>query len=103
MLRRATAGVRLGLVLRGSAHRFERSESLRIAKGRDRSGNADGPLHDLSDYHLVDGSAAAETPKQKLWQRARERAHLRAQKLNDEMIQLHKEWEQLDSLSEKTN
>jgi hypothetical protein len=60
MLRRVAGGVRLGLVQQRGA-RIERAESIRIAKGRDRSGNADGPLHDLADYHLVGMYCAVRT------------------------------------------
>lgn len=40
--------------LRGQRQVQQRSgEALRVARGRDRSGNADGPLHDLSDFHFI--------------------------------------------------
>lgn len=128
MLRRVAACSGSALGRRGGAARG-RSEALREARGRDRSGNADGPLHDLSDFHFVgasvsyvcrrcerpsslfvrlsrdsictiDGTAAPVTDKQRLWARARQRANERAEALHGEMVQLHKEWEEIDAIGE---
>jgi hypothetical protein len=44
-------------------------QKLRLAQGRGRSGNEDGPIHDLSDFHFADGRPAPITPKQELWRK----------------------------------
>ncbi|EFA86005.1 LTR-retrotransposon skipper [Heterostelium album PN500] len=46
-------------------------EKFRIDNNRMRSGNEDGPLHDLPDFHYADGRPAPVTPKQMKWQTVR--------------------------------
>ncbi|KAK5583267.1 hypothetical protein RB653_004858 [Dictyostelium firmibasis] len=46
-------------------------QSYRLSVGRMRSGNEDGPLHDLSDFHFADGREAPLTEKQMKWKKTR--------------------------------
>eukprot|EP01104_Vermistella_antarctica_P004122 TRINITY_DN14634_c0_g1_i2.p4 TRINITY_DN14634_c0_g1~~TRINITY_DN14634_c0_g1_i2.p4 ORF type:complete len:103 (-),score=8.75 TRINITY_DN14634_c0_g1_i2:447-755(-) len=46
-------------------------EKFRKAHGISRSGNADGPIHDLPDFHFVDGRVPEETAKEKKWKKIR--------------------------------
>ncbi|KAN0045415.1 hypothetical protein ACTA71_005793 [Dictyostelium dimigraforme] len=55
--------INLNLNRAGQKHRL----SLGIA----RSGNEEGPLHDLPDFHYANGDLAAPTNKQKKWIRSR--------------------------------
>lgn len=69
-------------------------QKVRQQLGKDRSGNSDGPLHDLPDWTfagmdflvlgtescVVDGRPAPETAKQALWKQRREYA---SEKLKD--------------------
>ncbi|EGC34265.1 hypothetical protein DICPUDRAFT_35306 [Dictyostelium purpureum] len=47
-------------------------QKLRMDQNRMRSGNEDGPLHDLPDFHFADGRAAPITAKQEKWMKTRE-------------------------------
>jgi len=39
--------------------------------GKGRSGNEDGPIHDLPDFEFVDGRHLPETLKQRKWKAKR--------------------------------
>eukprot|EP01126_Amoeba_proteus_P009963 TRINITY_DN13839_c0_g1_i1.p1 TRINITY_DN13839_c0_g1~~TRINITY_DN13839_c0_g1_i1.p1 ORF type:complete len:102 (-),score=13.92 TRINITY_DN13839_c0_g1_i1:66-371(-) len=67
-----------------------------IAQGRGRSGNQSGPLHDWPDFYFADGTPAPETPKQLKWKSQREAERQRCEKLQDEVVQLHRNWEERD-------
>jgi len=86
--------------LRGGAgstiYLLRAGQALRITRGRDRSGNRDMPLHDLSDFHFADGSPAEITPTQQKWMRERENIRLRQEKIESEMIALHSFWSEKD-------
>lgn len=73
-----------------------RCQKLRLAQGRGRSGNEDGPIHDLSDFHFADGRPAPITPKQELWRKKREMEKQRITFLAKEMIELHQKWEAVE-------
>ncbi|KYQ93696.1 hypothetical protein DLAC_05084 [Tieghemostelium lacteum] len=47
-------------------------ESYRLSAGKMRSGNEDGPLHDLPDFHFADGREVPLTETQKKWMKTRE-------------------------------
>lgn len=66
-----------------------------------RSGNEDGPLHDLPDWHYADGRAAPRTEKQKNWARKRIFERLRIRRLTAEMIELHERAEARDRMLEE--
>ena len=46
-------------------------QKFRQSLGRDRSGNKDGPIHDMDDFYFADGRPAPETSKQKKWKNQR--------------------------------
>lgn len=87
----------------GSDHIFinRAGQKFREARGMDRSGNETGPLHDLFDYHFIDGTVPPETMKQKKWKLKRERIQNRIEKLGNEMIKLHLEWQQYDEMQQQ--
>jgi len=76
-------------------------QALRITRGRDRSGNRDMPLHDVSDFHFADGSPAEITPTQQKWMKERETLRLRQEKIESEMVVLHSFWEEKDRQAEE--
>ncbi|KAN0007018.1 hypothetical protein ACTFIV_005346 [Dictyostelium citrinum] len=46
-------------------------QKFRQSIGLARSGNEEGPLHDLPDFHYANGDLPAPTDKQKKWIKAR--------------------------------
>ncbi|GAM18743.1 hypothetical protein SAMD00019534_019180 [Acytostelium subglobosum LB1] len=61
-------------------------EQFRLSNNRMRSGNEDGPLHDLPDFHFADGRPAPITEKQMKWQRTRENREAIINQLKAEVI-----------------
>eukprot|EP01132_Coremiostelium_polycephalum_P005093 gene5093-6337_t len=66
-------------------------ESFRLQQGVMRSGNEDGPLHDLPDFHYADGRPAQETPKQMRWKKTRENEMAILNRIKSEVIDQRKQ------------
>ncbi|KAF2075334.1 hypothetical protein CYY_003363 [Polysphondylium violaceum] len=65
--------IKRSIALQSSVRQLTRAgESYRLAKGVARSGNEDGPLHDLPDFHFADGRPTPVTEKQQKWMKTRE-------------------------------
>jgi len=62
-------------------------QKVRLARGEGRSGNEDGPLHDLPDWHYADGTPAPETVSQRRWKHKRLSEQQRIFQLTMEMKQ----------------
>eukprot|EP01098_Paradermamoeba_levis_P006799 TRINITY_DN2831_c0_g1_i2.p1 TRINITY_DN2831_c0_g1~~TRINITY_DN2831_c0_g1_i2.p1 ORF type:complete len:138 (-),score=60.58 TRINITY_DN2831_c0_g1_i2:148-561(-) len=77
-------------------------QALRLAKGRGRSGNEDGPIHDLQDFRFVDGSSPPETAKQRWWKNKRQRETERIQKIREDMDVILKKEKELFAIAQKT-
>lgn len=54
-------------------------------------------------FFLIDGTAPPETKKQQEWKLKRERIQNRIERLGNEMIQLHLEWQKYDEMQQNSS
>jgi len=77
------AGLRWSVALTARA-----GQRHRLMQGVGRSGNEDGPLHDLPDWEFADGTPAPTTRKQRTWQIQRQKTAARINRLRKEVIEM---------------
>ncbi|KAM9954499.1 hypothetical protein ACTFIW_003098 [Dictyostelium discoideum] len=79
-------------------------QKFRESIGLTRSGNQDGPLHDLPDFHFANGEFPALTDTQKKWMKTRiNEAKILNNIVNDVETQRSKVIGAIKTLEQKTN